>query len=128
MDGRDDPGGPGAQTARAQPEGPQGDLAFVFGRSPDGTHILRRRSETAPIEAGVLRPLREGKPIDGEVVTLTPRGDAPMLFDVKSELPDPHPERVPRPTNEGPVQVATDAYRKGWDAMWGRRHRNTDIN
>jgi hypothetical protein len=101
-------------------------VAFVYGRGQHGTHILRRRSETSPIEAGVLRPLREGKPIDGEVVSLTPRRDAPLLFDVKSELPDPHP---PRPPGEGPVQVASDAYRKGWDAIWGRRRRgNQSLN
>lgn len=104
-----------------------GDVAFVYGQGQNGTHILRRRSETSPVEAGVLRPLREGKPIDGEVVSLTPRRDAPLLFDVKSELPDPHPTRAP---GEGPVQVASDAYRKGWDAIWGRRRRggNDSVN
>ena len=113
---------PGQSAGREpdQPTVPVGDVAFVLGRDVNGTHILRRRSAEAPVEAGVLRPLREGKPIDGEVVTLTPRSEGPLLFDVKSELPDP---RAPRPAGDGPAQVATDAYRKGWEAIWGGRGR-----
>jgi len=106
----------------ARSERPVGDVAIVFGQDEHGTHILRRRSEESPLEAGLLRPLREGKPIDGEVVRLTPRREAPMLFDVKTELEDP---RGPRPTSEGPAQVASDAYRRGWDAVWGSRRRNS---
>jgi len=105
---------------------PPGDVALVFGKDEHGTHILRRRSENAPVEAGILRPLRSGKPIDGEVVSLAQRRDAPLLFDVKSELPSPYPDA--RPTTDGPAQVATEAYRKGWDAMWGRRRRDRDLN
>ena len=96
-------------------------MAFVFGRDENGMHILRRRSEEAPVEAGVLRPLREGKPIDGEVISLIPRQEAPQLFDVKTELPDPRAGN--RTSSEGPAQVATDAYRRGWDAVWGGRRR-----
>ena len=88
----------------------------MFGKDEHGTHILRRRSEDAPIEAGILRPLKSGKPIDGEVVSLSPRSDVPLLFDVKSELPDPL-----RSTSDGPAQVATPKYREGYDRIWGKR-------
>jgi hypothetical protein len=115
-----------AREAPVPAPAPTGDVALVFGRDQHGTHILRRRSEESPIEAGLLRPLREGKPIDGEVVTLAARSDMPMLFDVKSELPDPHADV--RSTIEGPAQVANDAYRKGWDAVWGRRRRTESLN
>jgi hypothetical protein len=104
-----------------------GDIALVCGKDEHGTHILRRRSEAAPLEMGLLRPLREGKPIEGEVVSLSPRSEAPMLFDVKSELPDPHAPH-PRAKSDGPAQVATEAYRKGWDAVWGRRRRDQVLN
>ena len=120
---------PAAITKRALPAdapAPPGDVAVVFGKDEHGTHILRRRSQNAPVEAGVLRPLQSGKPIDGEVVSLSPRSDAPLLFDVKSELPSPYP--AARPTSDGPAQVANDAYRKGWDAVWGRRRRAPTIN
>jgi hypothetical protein len=109
----------------AERTGPTGDVAFIFGKDEQGTHVLRRRSDDAPVEAGILRPLQSGKPIDGEVVSLSPRKDAPLLFDVKSELPSPYPAR---PTSDGPAQVATEAYRKGWDAMWGRRRRDRSLN
>lgn len=112
--------------ASVEPASPTGDVALVFGKDERGTHILRRRSEDAPVEAGVLRPLQTGKPIDGEVISLSPRGDAPLLFDVKSELPSPYPP-PPRST-DGPAQVATAAYRKGWDAVWGRRRRDRTVN
>lgn len=120
---------PTALTKRPAPvasTAPPGDVALVFGKDEHGTHILRRRSEDAPVEAGVLRPLQSGKPIEGEVISLSPRGDTPLLFDVKSELPSPYP--APRPTSDGPAQVASDAYRKGWDAVWGRRRRDRSLN
>ena len=87
----------------------------MFGKDADGVHIIRRRDENAPIEAGLLQPLVEGKPIAGELISMKRREDMPFLFDVKSELPPP--ER----TGSGPSQVATDSYRKGWDAIWGGR-------
>jgi hypothetical protein len=116
---------------------PAGDVAFILGRDEHGAaRIIRRRSEDAPIETGLLQPLREGKSIDGEVVSLRRRRDMPFLFDVKTELADPRaatpaPESEPRAVearNDGPSQVATDAYRKGWDAIFGRRGRSTVLN
>jgi hypothetical protein len=141
--------------AESEPtRGPTGDIALVCGRDAEGVHILRRRSEEAPIETGLLRPMREGKPIDGEVVSLTPRADLPMLFDVKSEFgaPAAAPGEARKPqdrlsqdrslherlakedrlarsrlSGDGPAQVSNDAYRKGWDAVWGRR-RDRSVN
>ena len=103
----------------------------MLGSSVDGTRIIRRRSPDGPLEAGVLQPLREGKPIDGELVSLTPRTDVPFLFDVKTELPDRHAALRARARAEkpdGPAQVASEAYRKGWDAVWGNRRRDRSVN
>ena len=96
------------------------DVAMILDRTEDneGFQILRRRDAEGPVEMGTMRPLREGKPIDGEVVTLRQRRDLPFLYDVKTELADPEPRRG---TSDGPAQVATEDYRKGWDAIWGRR-------
>ena len=114
------------QATKAVAMPPAGDIAMVFGKDENGVHILRRRSEEAPIEAGLLRPMREGKPITGEVVSLTQRQDHPMVYDVRSEFgaPEQAPDRQP---GDGPAQVASDAYRKGWDAVWGRR-RDRSVN
>jgi hypothetical protein len=95
------------------------DVAMIVDRTEDneGFQILRRRNEDAPVEVGTMRPLREGKPVDGEVVSLRQRRDLPFLFDVKTELEvESH-----RATSDGPAQVATEEYRRGWDAIWGRR-------
>ena len=113
---------------RAPQVPPPGDIALVFGKNQDGVHILRRRDEHAPLEAGLLQPLVEGKPISGELISMKQREDIPFLYDVKSELPAPETRTTP-----GPSQVATDSYRKGWDAIFGGRQRaassrRSDVN
>ena len=95
-----------------------GDIAVVWGRNENGLYILRRRTEEAPVEAGLLQPLVEGRPINGEVISMRRRGDMPFLFDVKTEVAPPEAAE-PSTTNHGPSQVATESYRRGWDAIWG---------
>ncbi len=94
---------------------PSGDRALILGRvDADGVAILRKRDAVAEVEAGVVRPLRQGQPITGEVLRLTPTADEPRLCDVKVELPAPT-----QPARHGPPKVATTAYRDGWDAIFG---------
>jgi hypothetical protein len=99
------------------------DVALVLDRSEDneGYHVLRQRGEDRPLEVGTIRPLKEGHPIEGEVVSLKPRKDAPFLCDVKTELADQKEAR--RLTSDGPAQVATEDYRRGWEAIWGKAPR-----
>jgi hypothetical protein len=101
-------------------------VAIVCGKDEQGLHILRRRSEDAPIEAAVVQPLAEGRPITGEVLSMRPRKDFPFLLDVKTELASPTPT-AERATN-GPAQVATSSYRSGWDAIWGSRQKRQPLN
>ena len=103
----------------AERESPSGDLALVLdcAEDGDGYQVLRRRPDRA-VEFGTIRPLKEGRPIDGEVVTLRPREDVPFVYDVKTELADPRAAER-RLTSEGPAQIATEKYRRGWDAIWG---------
>jgi hypothetical protein len=114
--------------AEGPSEGPGKDLAMVFGPSDDGQgyRMLRRRAGTDVVEAGTIRPLQEGRAITGEVVSLEQRPEAPFLFDCETDhelsTPGMHPQ------NGGPPQVATDQYRRGWDAIWGSRSRNTSVN
>jgi hypothetical protein len=109
----------------AQPALPSGDVALVFGKDVNGVHILRRRDENSPVEAGLLQPLVEGRPISGELISMKRREDLPFLFDVKSELPETETR-----SSHGPSQVATESYRKGWDAIWGGRSKapRRDLN
>jgi hypothetical protein len=121
-EGRQRPPGGGKRGIRKK------DLALVFGPAADGdgVNVLRRRAGSSAVEAGTLRPLREGRAITGEVVRLEPRPEAPFLFDCET---DEELSTVPasQPLS-GPPQVATDEYRRGWDAIWGRRERTTTLN
>jgi len=102
------------------------DLALVFGPSADGrgVHVLRRRSDSPTVEAGILRPLEEGRAITGEVVHLEPRAEAPFLFDCETD----EELSTPGARDAGPPRVATEEYRRGWDAIWGGRARPAAVN
>lgn len=65
---------------------------------------VRTREDKA--ELGLVKRLKEGEPIHGEVVRL--RGEAPV-FDVESTGVD----------TSGPPKVTTPAYRQGWDRIFG---------
>jgi hypothetical protein len=95
------------------------DVAIVCGVSDDGqgVDIIRKRGER--IETGTVRRLEQGKPIHGEVVRLRPRDQFPMVCDVEVEVPGPARQETPASTS-GPAQVATETYRKNWDAIYGR--------
>lgn len=95
------------------------DVALIHGKTPDGEglNILRRRNDR--LEFGAVHPLKHGVPITGEVVTLTPRKDCPLLCDVKVELAAPSAASdTAAPAQKGPAQVATASYRENWDRIW----------
>ena len=114
----------------AEPSSP--DVALIHGVTPDGGfRILRARDNR--LELGAVRPLKEGVPITGEVVKLRPRENCPVLCDVEvqlkaPELPSdrqvrqlsPAPDAEVSHARSGPAQVATDEYRKNWDAIWSQ--------
>ena len=104
------------------------DVALIHGVSPIGAvQIIRRRGDR--VEAGALTPLREGAPIQGEVVSLRPRQSCPLVCDVDVLYAPPQPSREgPAPSSaraplghKGPAQVATDQYRDNWDSIWSRK-------
>jgi hypothetical protein len=116
-----------AEAQSSEPPVAAPDVALIHGVTPDGEglEILRARGDR--LELGAVRPLREGAPINGEVVTLRPRPSFPALCDVEtqfkrpeaaSDRQEPPPSAVVQRT--GPAQVATDEYRRNWDAIWNR--------
>lgn len=100
-------------------------MALVCGVSDDGhgVDIIRKRGER--IESGTVRRLEPGKPIHGEVVRLKPRENAPLVCDVEVELAAP--SSLAEPQSSGPAQVATESYRKNWDAVYGRTRKQRPL-
>lgn len=113
------------------------DVVLVHGVTDDkqGLRVIRARDQQ--IEAGEVRPLKEGQAITSDVVKLHPRPGAPFLCDVETTY---SPARTPReaaserkspslassgltnkrPTTAGPAQVASQTYRENWDAIWAK--------
>lgn len=100
------------------------DVALIHGVTEEGDlKILRQREDR--LELGAVRPLREGAPITGEVVRLTPRKEFPLVCDVTTELKAPAPptDSAAPPTalsHKGPPRVTSDRYRDNWDLIWSR--------
>lgn len=100
------------------------DVVLVHGVTPDGRGLAVIRQRDDQVETGALRPLEQGKPIHGEVVTLAPRKESPLICDVKVEVSAAAPEeQQARPSHSGPAQVASDRYRKNWDTIWKNRDK-----
>jgi hypothetical protein len=130
------PIGDASETALAPststPTPPVRDIALIHGVAPDGEGLQILRAREDRLELGVVRPLREGAPITGEVVTLRPRPSFPALCDVEThykpalptaDAPAPSPTPASSPllaARTGPAQVATDEYRRNWDAIWSK--------
>lgn len=104
------------------------DVALVWGKSDDGETlgVLRKRGDR--VEPALVKRAREGAPIHGELVRLSPR-EEPNLYDVDvlhdarppdARPPDARPE-AREPDGAGPAQVASSAYRKGWDRLFKKR-------
>ena len=109
------------------------DVALIHGVTPDGEGLKILRARGDRLELGAVRPLREGAPINGEVVTLRPRANFPALCDVEthfkptevSDRQEPAPAAVVQRT--GPAQVATEEYRRNWDAIWNRSEAKSKL-
>jgi hypothetical protein len=95
------------------------DVLFVHSKSlrGDGYRVVRAREDR--VEIGEMSDVKEGEPLRGEVVKLRPREESPRLFDVDVVVPR---EQALAPTSPraGPAQVASETYRKNFEAIFGR--------
>lgn len=115
---------------------PGRDTVLIHGISEDGQSLAVLRAREDRVEAGVVRPVREGEAILGELVRLKPRPELPLVCDVEVELPSrlpaaaqparPSEPRRARLSHGGPPQVATDSYRANWDAIWSKKPSGGD--
>lgn len=130
----------GVVTAK-EPAAQKRDVALPLGPAEGGgVAVLRLKDET--LEVGLLREARDGQPVMGELVRLEARGDGSPLYDVEV-LHDARPGASARATAEppsksaaggpvtsrarkGPPLVASEAYREGWEQVFGARSPRGD--
>lgn len=110
-------------TAAARAQDGARDVVLV-GEPKEGgvVDVLRLREDR--IEAGELRPIEEGKPLYGELVKLSPRGEHPRLFDVNVLAAPPRKSDAGEGGRRGPALVNSEAFREGWESIFGSRPLN----
>lgn len=123
---------PGQKSGR-----PKRDVVLVHGVTDDGAGVKVIRQRDDRLEAGAVMPVRDGQPLNGDLVTLRQRPELPLLFDVEVEYEQPRAapgDEAPaesKATSDvsadadssshvGPARVANKPYRQGWDRIWGR--------
>ena len=97
------------------------DVVVLHSPTEDGAGVRVVRLRNGGVELGEVRQLQEGKPVDGDVVTLTPRAKSPRVCDVKVHLEK-------SAARGGPAQVATTTYRTNWEATFGGTKREAELN
>ena len=117
------------------------DTVLIHGVSEDGASFAVLRAREDRLEAGIVRKVRDGEPLHGELLRLTPRPESPLLCDVEvqyapsgarpasaSDDAAASAPRAPKLLHGGPAQVATSDYRANWDAIWSRPHKSSAPN
>jgi len=91
------------------------DVVLVHGPTVDGHGARVLRARPGQLEAGEVRPLREGQPLapGGEVVRLVERADSANVYDVKVDYTTP--SAPAKSAAGGPPQVASAEYRASWE-------------
>ena len=108
---------------------PKQDMVFVHSVSEQGDalRVIRKREEK--IELGEMRAVEEGRPIQGDLVRLKPRAEHERLYDVEVLLSQEEVrEQAEAAGRSGPAQVATDAYRRNWEAIFGPHEEPKMLN
>lgn len=133
--------GPSEPREGAETSAPARDLVLVGGRVDEtgGYRVLRQRDDR--VEIGELRTLEHGKALRGEIVRLHPTETHGRVFECETlhdttartdtVRGDTTPENGEAPnleTSRGrPAQVASDAYRRNWEQIFGTIARELDV-
>src|SRR5690606_32734617 len=115
----------------AKPKGrKKRDAVLIQGISQDGETMAVLRAREGAVETGLLRTVKEGQPVDGELLKLSPHPEFPLLCDVEVQVPAgalnaPGGSDAKAEHSDGgglgrPPQVATSSYRRNWDAIWSK--------
>ena len=98
------------------------DVVYVHSPTDDGDGLRVVRARHGKVEMGEVRPIAEGKPLTGEIVSLRPREGSPRVCDVTVEYAKTDgtkPEGATASAAKGPAQVATTTYRDNWESIFG---------
>lgn len=92
------------------------DLALLHGPTEDGEGARVLRLKDGELYAGEVRPVRQGQPVnEQELVRLKPIEGRPALCEVEVL----HQPKDDKPKSPGPARVATESYRRNWNAVFG---------
>jgi hypothetical protein len=98
---------------KMNPEKPLDQLLLGPQVTPEGGRAFIRR-QPHQVSSGVCRPLKHGEVLMGDVVKLERvEGD---LYNVVENLPS-----MTSPQASGPAMVSSDAYRSGWENVFGAK-------
>ncbi|MFO0551897.1 MAG: hypothetical protein U0271_26150 [Polyangiaceae bacterium] len=113
----------------------QRDMLIVGGPSSDGNGVQVVRIQDDQVQAGELRAVREGQPIVGECVRLHQRPEHERLYDVEvlAKTAPSSPKVEPKSeaqgaSRKGPAMVNSEAFRNGWEGIFGSAPRKADLN
>lgn len=112
------------------------DVVLLHSPTPDGEGVRVIRAREGRLEAGEVRPMKEGQPLHaGELVTLTPRSETPALCDVKVQYKAPS-ATAPKAAShgsaalahKGPALVNSSEYRERWEEIFGAKGTKRALN
>ncbi|MBP7126802.1 hypothetical protein KBD49_10610 [Myxococcota bacterium] len=103
-----------------------GDLVVIAKADPESRDVTVVRPTPEGVVTAVLKPVKSGEPLMGDLVRLEPLPRMPILARMRTVLrhPDAPAPRGPS-DDESPVSRtflgSTDAYRRGWEAVFGTK-------
>ncbi len=102
------------------------DVVLMHSPTEDRQGVRVIRARDGNLEAGEMRPLREGASLQGtEVVKLKEREGSPVLWDVEVEYDG---RELASTSHAGPPRVASRAYRQNYDGIFGSKRADADVN
>lgn len=115
-------------TKKAKPKPVPRDIALLHGPTEDGQGARLLRFREGSVQAGELRPVREGQPLGaGELVRLKPLHhqlpvcEVEVLHAPAKQAPEDAPDPAQTRSGTGPARVSTRRYRRNWNAVFGAK-------
>ena len=107
------------------------DVVLLHSPTEDGKGVRVLRAREGRIEAGEIRAVESGRPLQGDIVRLKPREKTPQICDVEVQYAHTSAESTTAAgdtkSHVGPAKVASAAYRTSWDRIFGES-RKDDLN